>query len=241
MNDWKQAFWLAKFEIKESILYYLAFFLFAVLFGNFLLSALPNNIEKSNIGFDIAFMVIFWAVATLPKKKEFQYSNIESDIWGNQFFNMLQQFPITRNVLIKSRFLLHYLISIPFHLLLLVTVYSLSSDIQAAIQLEHYLVFSFIWITFGIYTSSVFPASDTGDKLPSGLLFVYTIIFIGGIVGLMAAFYKLTGHGIVSWTLSLASEWPILSIVISTVLVFSNLFYWYRYAHKKIRTMDYFK
>lgn len=241
MNDWKEAIWLAVFELKSSIkgLLTLLIFLFVILL--FFITAFPNYLEANFVGFDIFFLLTFSTAAIWAKPKEFQYQKIAEDIWANPFFVMLNQLPVKKSILMKSRFIIHFVYSIPFHIVLLVSLYFLTPIIKYEIGLNQYFVFSIIWICFGIAAGTIYPASDAGDKITNFGMVIYSFFLFIAFIIFFTLFQLFVGDGIVSWTLMVADKWPLLSIFISVIMAIASLYCWNNYLSKKIKKMDYLK
>jgi len=52
MNDWKEAFWLAKFELKKLKLGFVLLALMAIMFSMFFATVFPKNMERSTVMLD---------------------------------------------------------------------------------------------------------------------------------------------------------------------------------------------
>lgn len=244
MTAWKQSVWLAKFEVKASmkgimkgIITLIASALVLAVFFTVVFS--DSDLENMTIVFDVLFLLIFWIVPASFRPKEFQIKKMGGDTWASPYFVMLNQLPITKNVLAMSRFISYFSISIPFYVFLLTLIYAFSSEYREVMSIGSYLVFSIIWIGFGIVFGAMFPASDVGDKMSTMKTVVISVLFYGGLLAILIAFYYVYDQGIVGLTMHAAREWPFLSIVISIILAFVSLLYSKKYVYKRMDKVDY--
>lgn len=239
MLNWKKAYWLAIFEAKRSwigvfsilVMLTLVLLLFDLTFTNYL--------QHGLFLYDILFLIVFGAAAVWTKPKEFQYQKLGEDLWASPYFIMLNQLAIPKDVLIKSRFINYYLFSIPFHILIFVFLYIFSEPVRDYFTIGEYTSFSLIWICFGIYLGSLYPASDTGDVISNLKLTVYGILLVFGTALFILFIRFFSGHGIVFWTMAAAKNWPILSGGGSIILAIAGIKYWLLYAAKNMKRIDY--
>ena len=143
MSTWKQALWLAKFEMRASVKPYFLLLGYAILFGTFF--SMTNSLYN-NLLVDSFFFLVFWIMAILTRPKEFQLQKITEGVWASPFVLMLNQLPIPQNVLIISRFLIFFSFSIPFHLFILTFMYIFSGELRAIMPGASYIVFSIICV-----------------------------------------------------------------------------------------------
>ncbi|PWA07924.1 hypothetical protein DCC39_15890 [Pueribacillus theae] len=237
MFNWKKAYWLATFETKRSLkgiislFFLLIFFLFFFVF--------TAHLQHSLFPYDILFLIAFGAAAVWSKPKEFQYQKLGEELWASPYFIMLHQLAVPKDILIKSRFINYYLFSIPFHILLLALLYIFSEPMRDFLTVGEYLSFSLIWICFGIYSGSLYPASDTGDVISNVKLVVYGIVLVFSGILVVIGIRYFSGHGIVFWTMMAARNWPVLSGGLSIVLAIAGVKYWLHYAAKNMKRIDY--
>ncbi|KOP79590.1 hypothetical protein ACFFHH_02240 [Cytobacillus solani] len=240
MSEWKQARWLAMFEVKASLKGIIT--LIALSFGLAIFFTEVFSItimEDVPIVFDVFFLFTFWVLAASFRPKEHQLKRMGGDIWVSPYFIMLNQLPVKKNVLVLSRFISYFTISIPFHILVLILIYTLSSEYRAYMPVGSYLVFSIIWLSFGVLCGSMFPASDVGEKISTLKAIVYSVLFYGGILAVLIVIYYVFNKGIVEMTMYAAKEWPLPSILISILLAAIGLLYYKGYVYKRIDKVDY--
>lgn len=239
MDTWKEALWLAKFELKKSLKSFFMFIVALLFLSIFFTTTMPEYLEKGLVGLDLFFLIAFGTVAGWVKQKEFQLQKMSGDLWASPFFITLNQLPITRDVLAKSRFIIYFIYSIPFNLLLLILLYVLSPELRMVMPIYSYIAFSFIWMSYGIYFGLAFPAADAGDQMGLIKQIIYTILFFFGIIAVLVIFQLLYGDGLVSWTMMVARKWPISSMIVSIVATIIGIRYWKSYIFKKMREVDY--
>src|SRR5690625_1887268 len=113
MNDCKQAFSIAKLELKASVLS----FLFALTFVSFITFALATSMDSymdnGYAGFDLLFILIFTFGPVWTKPKDFQLQKIYGGLLASPVLVMQNQLPIRTEVLVKSRFIVHFFYSFP--------------------------------------------------------------------------------------------------------------------------------
>lgn len=240
MNVWKEAFWLARFEMRASLKMLFLLLGFSFIYGVFFSI---STFEQHSFLFDFFFLIIFWFMPIWTKPKEFQLQKISEGLWASPFVVMLNQLPVQKNVLIISRFITYFTFSIPTHIFILGFIYFFAAEFRESISITAYIVFSIIWICFGITFGSMFPTSDVGDKVPksSWLFAAISVLFFGAVIGTIVAINKFTGRGIVSWSISIAREWPILSVILSCLIAFISIVYSIRIMSKKMDQIDYLK
>lgn len=241
MGSWKQAFTLAWFELRKSKigLWYLIVVLVAssILFEDML----PSYLENNFVGMDVFFLIAMGVPPVWMKRKEFQYQKIDENTWGSPLFITLSQLPIKKEVLVGSRFIIYFTFAIPFQIFLLTSLYIFSSEIRASMPLGAYLVFSIIWLAYGVCLGGAFPAVDAGDKITLVKSTIQGIAFLVVLFIALTLFNLIYGDGLVTWTIMLANEWPILSILVSILVGVLATSYYVNYAYNKMKTIDYLK
>lgn len=240
MSDWKHAWWLAMFEVKASLKGIITLVALSFGLGIFFTEVFSITIMKDvPIIFDVFFLFTFWVLSASFRPKEHQLKRMGGDIWVSPYFIMLNQLPIKKNVLVLSRFISYFTISIPFHILVLILIYALSSEYRVFMPAISYLVFSIIWLSFGVLCGSMFPASDVGEKISTLKAIVYSVLLYGGILAVLIVIYYVFNKGIVEMTMYAAKEWPLTSILISILLAVIGLLYYKGYVYKRIDKVDY--
>src|SRR5690625_3461584 len=123
MNDWKKATSLARFELSISAVHFLLVFIVSIIMASFIGTTLEGYLENVGTIFDIFFIILFSVSPSLFKPTATQYQKVSGDLWASHIFIMQKQLPIQENVLIKSRFIIHFTYSFSIFLLILLFTY----------------------------------------------------------------------------------------------------------------------
>ena len=206
-----------------------------------IVSTAPDYFESGAVLFDPFFLIATGLAAIWSKPKDFQIQKTGNHVSVNPYFVLLHQLPIPKEVLIKNRFAIYYIYSVPSNMLFLTLIYVFSGTIQSMMTLPQYAAFSIIWISFGIYWGSIYAVSDIGEATRTSKVksYVYLIIILALIVIGMILLHTYTGHGIVYWSMIIAKKWPLLSSVLSVTTAFISTIFWLRHANKTIEKVDY--
>lgn len=241
MNDWKQAFTIAKPELKASGLS-LLFALAYILFFTFVLArSLESYMDNGFAGFDLFFILIFTFAPVWTKPKDFQLQKIYGDMVASPVLVMQNQLPITNEVLVKSRFIIHFFYSFPFQLMAIIGLYTLS-PLPEILSIGGMIAFAVMWVAFGVYAGYAIPYSDAGEKAPvSGnvLTIVLILVFFIALLFLFSFAHLLFGNGIIYWSIVLAQKWPLLTSIFSIALAIAGYQHWRFYMKKRLRNIDY--
>lgn len=241
METWKKAFSLASFELKASWKSIFTFILSLVIITTLFAPMFSELGQKLKFFHDLLFLIIFTMLPSWIRTKEFQFQKIGEETWGTPYFIFLHQMAIPKEILLKSRFINYFILAIPLHVLLFVLLF-IFSEARNVFSFGEYIVFSVIWICFGIYAGALFPTSDTGDNISNFKLTIYTILLILGIGGLFFFVYFIFGgHGIVYWSMEAAKQWPLIASILSILLAIAGVKYWLHYAARNMQNIDYFK
>lgn len=241
MNIVKQAWWIASFELKASVKNLIFMLLLTVFYSGFFAFVYSEN--GVDIVLDIFFILNFWLMTVWLRPKEFQYQKINEGFWASPYVLMLRKLPISKHVLVLSRFITYLTFSIPYNVFILLWFYLFSNDLREAMSLGTYISFSIIWICFGIVFGGIFPASDVGDQLKSKMWIygLYSVLLFGGLLGIIIAIFTYSDRGVVAWSIYFTSEWPAISIIFSIIIMITILLYYRNYSYKKIDENDYIK
>lgn len=239
MKSWKEAYWLAKFELKESKLSFLFLLLFYLLITLGFISSFESYLDTNFVGTDFFFILLFTFAAIWTKPKHFQIQQVNDELVASPAIFMLQQLPITKDLIMKSRFIIYFAYSMPPQILLLISLYLFVPSIHGLLEVGSYISFAIIWLSFGVYIGGMIPASDAGDKASQFKVAVYGVLMVIGLIAFFTLFTVFSEHGIVHWTLIFAKKWPILSGALSIILAFIGLNYWQSYMKKMMGKLDY--
>ncbi|MFD1361392.1 hypothetical protein [Lentibacillus salinarum] len=239
MKDWKEAYRLAMFEIKKSKWSFPISFVVFVLIGLSIGSLLGDYLDNSYVGPDFIFVLLFTFMPAWAKPKDFQIKQLNGGMWVPPPVIMLKQLPVKENVLIKSRFIIYYIFSLPIQVVFLLILYASSPGLRDVLPPGSYVAFSIIWLAFSFYIGGILPASDAGTITNTGMVTLYGIMILLGFITVLTFIHMITGQGIVYWTVIVAEKWSIVSSVISIILAFFGATYWRHNMRQTIRKMDY--
>lgn len=238
MEEWKQAIWLAKFEFKHSLKNFV--FLFGILIVILLIvrSFIPSYFEEPAMGLDIYF-VFFMFSGLAPLFSRPRYSQLQNRgglFYAAPFLVNLNQLPIKKGVIVKYKFLNYLVIVSISNIILLIGLYPAFKDVMT---LNTYFIFSIIWFCFSIYLGCSNPtfeaASNLGWNIFYAAIFSFPLFF-----SYVFLFYKWYPNGLVSWTIDMAANQPVLSMIISVVLAGVSWNFWMKMMQKRMTKADYF-
>lgn len=239
MYNWQQAWWLAKFELKASKLSFLLLLFIYPLFTLSIIASFNEYLDMNFVGIDLIFILSFTFAPIWTKPKQFQLQKMGSGLMAAPTVFICQQLPITRNVIIKSRFIIYFVYTLPVQLLLLSALYLLTPNLQALMSVGSYIAFSIIWLSVGVYVGGAIPASDIGDDSSTLKMTIYTILMVIGVIAFFTFIQMFSAHGLVYWTIIFAKKWPIISALLSILLAIIAINYWQQYTKKTIGKLDY--
>lgn len=237
MEDWKQAFWLSKYELKRSYLsiLFLLLFLIGALFMFYDMSL--SYFQQPFIAMDLIFIIVFGILTHRPIDI-FKLKNTTSKTLDSHGLISLNRLPIKKAIIIKHYFLLHIMLAIPFHIILLTAFYIISPAIKSQISISSYLVFSIIWICLGLFISFATVASEAGLKSMK----LVTILSIGlsiAFFSFIIVYFDMSMGGFVKWTIDIATHQPLLSTIIPLTIIIISWNFWMKKMLKNMKGFDY--
>lgn len=239
MDTIRKAFWLARLEMIVSRKHYLNLALITGIYTFFFQLTMPAYLEENIFVFDVFLIIYLMTITFSTKPKGFQYQKMDDELYASPYAVMLNQLPIRRNVLVLSRFILPYFAIFASIPTALTATYIFSPELQDAIGPLQLISLIVIWICFSFSLGGIFPASEPGDEIKR-FTFVWSfasiIIFF---VSLYLIFQVWLDTGFFKWTIYLANEYTILSIIVSILTASVVTWYWYRHALKQIQKIDY--
>lgn len=236
MNDWKQAYRLASFEMKASMKSFLLILVFYIAMSLIFMQSLGVHLEGDFRFFDLLFLLIFFMFPVWMKSKEFQMQKIDGDLWASPSIVMLQHLPVSKDIIVKSRFLIHSFCSFPFQLILLIAMPIMSENFREAMTPVAYISFVLIWLSLSIAIGFVMAASEAGGNYKMKA-FVLSIMYL--LIGFAIVYFLRPDDGFVQLTMMMAAEWSLLSIVLAVVLGIAGWKYWQADMKKMIKKADY--
>lgn len=239
MDTMRKAFWLAKLEWDVSKTYYLLLLLIVGVYTFFFYLTMPPYLEENIFLLD-AFLIIYLGTLSFSiKPKNFQYQKLDDGLYASPYFAMLTQLPIKRNALVLSRFILPYLSIFIGITIVLVGTYIFSEEFRSAIEPLSMIALIIIWLCISFSIGGIFPASDPGDQIKRFTFFWSYMIVIMFFVGMYLIFQVWLDTGFFKWTIQMANEFPILSIIVSILIACIIIWYWFSHAMKQIQKNDY--
>lgn len=239
MNEWKQASRLAAFELKASMKSLITIFVFYIAMSLIVMMSFDLYLEGEFRFFDFLFLVIFFLFPAWMKSKEFQMQKMDGDLWTTPSIVMLQQLPIPRDVIIKSRFVVHAVCSFPFQLTLLIALPLMSENFRSLMSPVTYIAFVLIWLALSIAVGFIMAASEAGGNFKTRAIVKSFVYMIAGIAAVYGLIYLFADSGIVHWTISLAADWTWLSMIAAITLSIAGWKYWQADMRKMIKKTDY--
>lgn len=236
MKEWKQAYRLAAFEMKASMKSFLMIFVFYIAMSLIFMQALDVYMEGDFKFFDLMFLLIFFMFPAWMKNKEFQMQKIDGNLWSSPSIIMLQQLPIPKNTIVKSRFIIHALFSFPFQLMLLIAMPIISEKFREAMTVPAYLVFLLIWLSLSIAVGFMMAAGEAGGNYKAKAI-ILSVVYM--LIGVAVFYFLLPDDGFIQLTMTLATEWPLLSGIAAVVLGIAGWNYWQADMKKAMKKADY--
>lgn len=163
------------------------------------------------------------------------------DIVASPSLIMLTRLAVKKAIIIKCRFIIHFVYTFPFQFLLLLCLYPLIPALQNDIAIIPYIAFSIIWLSFGFYAGYLFFASEADSKSklsPSAIGFLVLGITIVALF-LFTFFQLITGNSIFYWTVTIANKWPFVSTDLSFILAIAGVSFWFHSMRKTMDQLDY--
>ncbi|MFD2045302.1 hypothetical protein ACFSTA_16580 [Ornithinibacillus salinisoli] len=239
LHNWKQAYSLAKFELKAferisiiSILIYLLVMQFVVV------KLLEWHLDSSQVRSEAIFLLIFLAAITFLKPKELQSQPINSNIMASPVLIMQKQLPINEDTMIKSRFIIHFLYTVPFQILILIGLYFLSS-LHELLHVGSFIAFIIFWLSLGVLFGNVLIKVEIRRKYSyiRDLLRGIILYFIAttAIIFIRNEF----NYGLIDGSIYLTQRWPWLTTLVSVIIAFLCFNLWIRNMKKSLEKTDY--
>lgn len=238
MQEWKQAFWLTKYELKHSINHFYSPLGVLILFVFLFVTSIPDLLENSS-GIDIFFLGLIIVLFILwTKPKMFQLQKTGDHLTVSYFLVKLNHLPIKNDVIIKSRLLTYLIVAVPYHGLFLWSLYIFSPVLREHISIGTYAVFSIIWLSYTIFIGCSFPATELGGRILKSI--VISALIAPFILILYYIFTKiLYKNSVVHFTMFIADSYPFVAIVTSVLLAIGGIWFWLKFMHWKMSRIDY--
>lgn len=240
MNEWKQAYGLAKIELSEMkpfVLYYSALIIYFVILIN---GTATDYFDKAYFGLDILFALLFILLPRYLRKRYFQWMALEQGWYASHFHIALSSLPVKNKVIAKYHYLMHAVISLPIQLSILIAVYVSSEAFRAQLSLSSFIVFTIFWLSINLFLGASGSFSAVGSNLfiNAGLFFLAAIVFF---VAGTFIFYVAFTDGIVGWTIYMAEAHTLLTVIIAILLTSVGPKMWTTLTVLKMSRYNYFK
>lgn len=238
-EDFKSAIQLVKPELKISWKSYIGLFLFFSLFAILFLTVLHTQ-ESRFVGFDLFYLLLFIFGPLWSRPKGLQFHKISGHTWVSPTVVMGLSLPIKKQTILLKSIIHYFLSSFPFQLYMFFVLYLISPEIRSMMELEIYISFTIIWLSFGIYIGLSALIMDIGtNNNVSRTTTALSIALLLGIVLLIFFFPILFTYGLVEWTIIIAKKWTLLSAILSIIAAVIGFNYWKNKMIKQFKQVDY--
>lgn len=247
MNEWKEAFWLTRYALKGVKLNLLIGTIVTILFSLLLVKYMPTYFVGSpetrrltTKAIDFGFIFPFIGLTSLIYGMKLNGKGITSGKYVYlPVILALNQLAIDHRVIVKHRLLLHNGVAIFNQLILLLILYMFSSTVRDAMDIQAYIIFSIIFMSFGLFVIGLTSIYDAGYKrLPIH-------IFIGLIVvGMTTFLYDMISgtfpfYGLIKLIADISTTHPILSTLFALTFAAIGWFIGQENMLRKMKRMDY--
>lgn len=239
MNEWKQAYRLASFELKASMKNLLLIMVFYIAMSLIVMLSFDIYLQGEFRYFDLLFLLIFFLFPAWMKNKEFQMQKLSGDLWTVPSMVMLQQLPISKEVIVKSRFIIHAVCSFPLQLVLLIAMPIMSEEFRNYMTPVTYIVFVLIWLSLAIAVGFIMAASEAGGNFKTKAIVMSFIYMLAGAAVFFFLIVIVAEDGFIRLTMQLAAGWPFLSGAMAIVLGIAGWKYWQADMKRMMKKTDY--
>jgi hypothetical protein len=238
-DDLKLAMQIMRQELKLSWGSFIGLFLYYSLFTVLFTTGFHAQ-ESRFVGLDLFFLMLFIFGPAWFKPKGLQLQKINGNIFASPSTIMGLHLPIKKQVIILKSIVQYVIHSFPFQLYMLMMLYLISPDVRNAMDLDTYISFAIIWLSFGIYIGfSVLPMDIGTSSNYSKVTTVLSLLLIVVILLLIFLFPLFFTYGIVEWTIIIAEKWPYLAVLLSISAAIVGFFYWKNKLMKQLKQIDY--
>ncbi|MBS3679119.1 hypothetical protein KGF86_02725 [Ornithinibacillus massiliensis] len=235
----KSAIQLVKPELKISWKSYIGLFLFFSIFIILFLTVLHTQ-ENRFVGFDLFYLLLFIFGPMWSRHKGLQFQRISGHTWVSPTVVMGLCLPIKKQTIVLKSIIHYFLSSFPFQLYMFFALYLVSPEIRSMMELDAYISFAIIWLSFGIYIGFSALVMDFGtNNNVSKLTTVLSVILLLGVVILILSFPTFFTYGIVEWTIIIAKKWTLLSAILSIMAAVIGFIYWKNKMVKQFKQVDF--
>ncbi|CAM3867516.1 hypothetical protein [Alkalicoccus chagannorensis] len=240
METWNQARWLAGFELSIAKGYYALLAVLATFYGFFLAITVESYFQEPTFLLDFFLFIFLLSIIVVVKPKNIQYQKIHDGLYASPYVMMLRQLPISKSVLVMSRFLTFMLAVLLGTSVMLVLAYVVSPALREVLPLSQFVVLLLVWLCINLSVGGLFAASDAGDSIKRFTLLKSWLIILGFFLGLYLVFYPGMDMGVFGWTVHLVQHYLLLTLPAALLAAGLSTWLWYRHAMKQMDRLDYF-
>lgn len=239
LTGWKQAWNIVRIEWKINIFRQLLMLFLAFIY--LLVSIFMLNGEMSSSPFlnDLFILFLVW-LPILFRGKEYTGQKVENDLYASKFVMLLSQFPITKEEIVKSRFLMSFILNVCLNAICFTIMYFAVESIQAQLGGISAVVFILFWVCVGYQVGAVVPSNEIGATYSKFKLIVYFILFYLFTAVIFYIFHALLNMSLVEWSIYLASEHTLVTLFALIVITILTHRYGVYLAKKAIHRVDYY-
>lgn len=237
MSEWKQAWKIVLLELKLNKLGYLFMLLMSAIYLSFVITM--NETSSRAVLVDIFLIILVWFPMVM-RGKEYTGQKIENGLYASRFVMLLSQFPITKEVIIKSRVLNTLLFNVCLNVCFLTIIYIFVESLHSQLSGLSSLVFILFWLCFGYQLGAVMPANEIGATYTIMKLIVYCLLLYGFVAGVLFVFHYFLDTSLFDGSIYLAKEHTMITLFVLLILTIGTHFYGMYEAKKAIRRVDYY-
>lgn len=240
MKSWKQAYTLAAFEWKRSALTYVLLLMMVGFFAFVFLTAPDINPFNNRYAYGYDFYLLVLSI--LPPmfiSKHLKVQPIKDDLWASPSVYALLSLPVTKDIIGKSRILIHYGYGLFFQILILITLYLTSAKIRIDLTNLEFIAFSLMLIAVSLIVISIFATADIGDRTTPKRILTWSLIVYGSVIIGYMIFVLFSDYALLHWFIKLSRLAPIWSSLGALFVIFATPHYAHKFIMKKLKRIDY--
>lgn len=237
VSEWKQAWNIVLLEMKLNKLGHLSMLLIGAIYLTFIMMMM--NGKSSPIVVDAFLIFLIW-LPMVMRGKEYTGQKVENGLYASRFVMLLTQFPIAKEVIIKSRVLITLLFNVCLNAGFLTFIYFFVESIYSQLSGLSALIFIMFWLCFGYLIGAFMPASEIGAMYSLLKLIVYSILLYGFIIVVLFVFHYFLRISLFDWSIYLAKEHTVITLFVLLILTIGTHFYGMYEAKKAIHRVDYY-
>lgn len=179
--------------------------------------------------YDLMFLFIFLLFPAWMKGKDFQVIRIGHDLWTSPAIVMLQQLPITKETIVKSRFLIYLSYSFVFLLMLLGALPVVSAEFRDMMTPLSFVTLFLVWFSFSVAVGLLMAASEAGGNYSTKSFVIAWIQIIAALAVLYIIWRYVLPAGLLMMTIQAAKDWTLITLAAAVVAAIAG---WNLWQHK---------